>query len=63
MMAYLQKYADRMKFRLIDVFKQFDKNNDWRLTFAELVEGVQVGCDVRYVRLGLHLKVPVGPIV
>ena len=42
MLTCLQKYADRMKFRLIDVFKQFDKNNDWRLTFGELVEGVQV---------------------
>ncbi|KAI0212755.1 hypothetical protein LSAT2_002305 [Lamellibrachia satsuma] len=40
-MTKLKKYADAVKYRLIDVFRQFDRNNDWKLTREEVQRGVR----------------------
>ena len=42
-MTKLKRHAEQMGYRMIDIFKQFDKDNSWEITRAEFVEGVKVG--------------------
>ena len=38
-MAKLRKYAEKTKYRLIDVFKQMDTDQSWTLSRDELIKG------------------------
>lgn len=41
-MTKLKRYAERNKMRLLDLFKQFDKDNSWSLDRDEFINGVKV---------------------
>ncbi len=42
-MTKLKRFAEAQGFRLIDVFKQFDKDNSWSVSHEEFIQGVKVG--------------------
>ena len=41
----LRKYCTRRQIRMLDLFKQFDKDNSWSVSIEEL----QVGIKVRWI--------------
>ena len=41
-MTKLKQYAELHKLRLVDLFKQFDKDNSWTVDREEFVAGVKV---------------------
>ena len=42
----LRKHAEKAKYRLIDVFRQFDSDHNWALSKEELIKGGEV-CEHR----------------
>ena len=41
-MTKLKRYAERNKLRLVDLFRQFDKDGSWSVDRDEFIAGVRV---------------------
>ena len=41
-MTKLKKFAEKAGLRLVDLFKQFDRDNSWTITREEFILGVRV---------------------
>ena len=41
-MTKLKRYAEKNKLRLVDLFRQFDKDNSWSVDREEFINGVRV---------------------